>query len=280
MEASDPFARAGAAVDDPFGGASLEEMAEQEPEGFGQSPESELAGEPAPATNEEPPSSIPVVDREGQPVEYGEEEIREALAESGYDGPPAGPDDDLPPSHPAAIERDLAAAAAEPAPAPEAAPAPEPQAAPSQAESPAPAPEAAVAVPAAPEAAPADDAPSPQPAPAAAVSQPRRGQRTAAKKADEGPRLYRPLFMTAKHGWTELPLNNDSAKEVKDHIRADEDGVLWIEANNVDQARRLAYAAAGRPRDGIRLVLVAEKSWQPKTIKPKVVPAREALEIS
>lgn len=272
MEASDPFGQAAAGVaDDPFDGQSVEDMAD--PGGFGESPESELGGEPA--NGQLPSEVLPVVDREGNPVAGGSPAPAEVAAEAAPDPTP----DTSTPSAGSAAPAAEPADAGQSATAAETPEAPVAQEAPSQAEPSQDATEPVSAGSSTPEPA---ETPSEAPAPEAAKPkrQARKPRKAAAKGDPDGPRGYQALYQTAKGQWTELPLTGTAASaEIAEHVVENEDG-LWIEANNVDQARRLAYVAAGRPRDGIRLVLVAEKSWQPKTVKPRVVPAREALEIS
>lgn len=286
METQDPFATTVTEESDPFAGQSLEEMAD--PAGFGESPESELVDD----ANAEPPSAVPpVVDREGNPVV-------DPTPQAASAGPTDAPADPTPGSStpsptepaPAVAEAPAEAAPAVPAPGGEAVPV---EAVPSQAQA-APeatgAPDAGVATPETAEALPAAPAEAP-PTPVAPAgktgsttepAKPKKAKAKAKAKADnEGPRRYRALYQTAQRTWEELPLNTEAAKEVEKNIVPGDDGDdPWIESNNVDQARRTAYICAGRPRDGIRLVLVAEKSWQPKTVKPRVVPTREALDIS
>lgn len=237
MEASDPFATTTAppaegAGDDPF--ANDTAAAALEP-----TTTDDVAAEVA---AEQPAEDIPVVDREGQPVEQ--------------------------PGIPATATAAGRAAAAEAAQAPQDA-----AGAAETAEETTPATE------------PAGDGAGEPPQPPTAASAPAPDPQPEPSKEKGELRLYKLLYQTGPDQWTEADLSSVAAdlkkyvgKDPKD--KANKDG-LFLKARNNDHARRLAFAALGRPEAGATVELVARTSWKPVRLSvAPPEPSRERLVIS
>lgn len=88
-------------------------------------------------------------------------------------------------------------------------------------------------------------------------------------------RYYKALYQTADKGWTEVDLSNAPADQ-----KTVLDGEEFLVARNNDHARRLLFNILGRPDAGVTVNPIARASWKPKRVRvapPK--PDRERLEI-
>lgn len=236
-----------------------------------------VAPEEAPA-DEPQAADIPIVDKEGEPVEAAATAEPDAPVEA-PEPQPAEDGDGEPPEEPPAAP----AEAPEP---PEAAEEPqeaadEPQDAP-EAPEPTGAPVDAPAVNAELADRPDNDGDGEPDAPTAPASN-GDGEAPAAEAADPGGksplRHYALLYQTGENVWTEYDLSTLS-EDMKQHAET-KDGKRWLRARNADHARRIAWIIFGRPENGVTVNPVAKSSWNPKRLAPAPPePTRERLVIS
>ncbi len=118
------------------------------------------------------------------------------------------------------------------------------------------------------------------PAPQEGAEEPKPRGRPRKDGADRSTRLYKVLCQTGERQWTEIDLgpilaDKDSGVEV-----TTQDGETWIVAHNNNQALRIGFGLLGSPQEGATILAAPKGLYNPKRIKPKVVPERQALEIT